>query len=98
MKLNPFKNNKKNQLIKEIQELKVAILKNSLIPRIRYQGFIVRDKKTKQALGGKNIPGFFVYLDEESVKQQLTKVAKNLQKNYEIFPVDVIYTEERQEQ
>lgn len=98
MKLNPFKNNKKNQLIKEIQELKVAILKNSLIPRIRYQGFIVRDKKTKQALGGKNIPGFFVYLDEESVKQQLTKVAKNLQENYEIFPVDVIYTEERQEQ
>lgn len=98
MKLNPFKNNKKNQLIKEIQELKVAITKNSLIPRIRYQGFIVRDKKTKQALGGKNIPGFFVYLDEESVKQQLTKVAKNLQENYEIFPVDVIYTEERQEQ
>jgi len=84
--------------MRELQELKVAILKNSLIPRIRYQGFIIRDKKTKQAVGSKDVPGFYVYLNEDSVKQQFKKVAKNLQENYEIFPVDVVYTEERQEQ
>jgi hypothetical protein len=98
MKFNPFRNNTNKQVIKELQELKVAILKNSLIPRIRYQGFIIRDKETKQAVGSKDVPGFYVYLNEDSVKQQLKKVAKNLQENYEIFPVDVIYTEERQEQ
>lgn len=98
MKFNPFRNNKNKQLMKELQELKVAILKNSLIPRIRYQGFIIRDKKTKQAVGGKEIPGFYVYLNESSVKQQLKKMPTNLQKNYETFPVDVVYNEERNEQ
>lgn len=98
MKFNPLRNNTNKQLMKELQELKVAILKNSLIPRIHYQGFIIRDRKTKQAVGSKDVPGFYVYLNEDSVKQQLKKVAKNLQEDYEIFPVDVIYTEERQEQ
>jgi len=45
MKFNPLRNNTNKQLMKELQELKVAILKNSLIPRIRYQGFIIRDRE-----------------------------------------------------
>ena len=100
MKFNPFRNNTNKQLMKELQELKVAILKNSLIPRIRYQGFIIRDKKTKQALGGRENPGFYIYLNENIAQQQLKKVATHLQleEHYEIFPVDVIYSEERQEQ
>lgn len=100
MKLNPFRSNSNKQLMKELQELKVAIMKNSLIPRIRYQGFIIRDKKTKQVLGGRENPGFYVYLSEDTAKQQLKKIATHLhvEENYEIFPVDVIYAEERQEQ
>lgn len=98
MKFNPFRNNTNKQLMRELQELKLAILKNSLIPRIRYQGFIVRDKKTKQALGGKDLSGFFVYLDKEFAQQQLDKIMKTSKEKYEVFPVDVVYTEERQEQ
>jgi hypothetical protein len=98
MKFNPFRNNSNKQLMKELQELKVAIMKNSLIPRIKYQGFIVRDRKTKQALGGKNISGFFVFLDEKLAQQQLDKIMKTSKEDYEVFPVDVVYTEERQEQ
>ena len=97
MKLNSFRNNTNKQLMKELQELKIAILKNSLTPRIRYQGFIIRDKKTKQALGGKNISGFFIYLDKELAQQQLDKTIKISKENYEIFPVDVIYSGEGQE-
>ena len=98
MKLNPFGNNKNKQLVKQLQELKAEIMRNSLIPRIRYQGFIVRDRKTKQALGGKNISGFFVYLDKELAQQQLDSIMKMSKEKYEVFPVDVVYTEERQEQ
>ena len=98
MKLNPTRNKTNKQLIKELQELKVEILKNSLIPRIRYQGFIVRDKKTKQALGSKNISGFFIYLDKELAQQQLDKIMKTSKEKYEVFPVDVVYNEERQDQ
>ena len=100
MKFNPFRNNTNKQLMKQLQELKAEIMKNSLLPRIRYQGFIIRDRKTKQALGGRENPGFYVYLSEDTAKQQLKKVATHLhlEEHYEIFPVDVVYTEERQEQ
>ena len=98
MKFNPLRNSTNKQLMRELQEIKVAMLKNSLIPRIRYQGFIVIDKKTKQALGGKDLSGFFVYLDKEFAQQQLDKIMKASKENYEIFPIDVVYNEEGQEQ
>ena len=94
MKLNPFRNNKNKQLIKELQEFKAEILKNILIPKIRYQGFIVIDKKTKQALGGKNISGFFVYLDKEIAQKQLEKLKIEIKENYEVSSVNVIYGED----